>query len=526
MKKTVNINLAGIAFIIDEDAYLMMHEYLDAINKKLGSNEAAREILQDIEARLAELFTADKIMTKGVIDIQQVNEAIKVMGKPEDIAGENEFASDKTETQATSPDMEQQHVRRKLYRNADDKKLGGVISGIAAYFGIESPTLLRLAALVLLFFSFGTTAFIYIILWIAMPEAITTAQKLEMKGAPINIENIQKEVSDAASRLNEWSTHGNFLDKLFSFIGNIAKVIVKLFLIVIIFFVVVILIGLIAASMGVLSIASLAPMQQMADIFLESRVLLFVALVGAILLVLTPLLALLYAGIKVVAGTRYNNSKAKWFLFSSFLMGLLLVAIAYFTFIINFKSENNMREQYALMQPANGSLSVQLADSSAVVFSNDDDDDSYFSNFYFNGESLKTRTGYKAGKPQLKLMPSKDNSFYIIKVVDSKGRTKANALANAQNINYNFTQTDTILSLNSYFEVKNGSKWRKQNVLIYLAIPEGKTIYFSSNIDYIATGIKDDDTYDNAHFAGTTWTAKSGKVVRVETPEPEEITVQ
>lgn len=511
MKKTVNINIGGIAFNIDEDAYLKLHEYLETINQKLGNTDAAKEVIQDIEARLAELFSVNKTSEKEVVNIEDVNAAIAAMGKPEDIVGESETANTNStnDTQATVKSTSR--FTRKLYRNSDDKKIGGVISGISAYLGIEDTIWLRLIALAFLFFSLGTTALIYIILWIIIPEAVTTTQKLEMKGEPVTLDNIKKEVSDAANRINDWNKKESAGEKLIGLVLGIGKIIAKLVALLVVIVVLFMLIGVIAASVGLLSVASLPPIQKIADVYADSSTMAILGIVGGILVVLTPLLAVLYGGIRVLVGSAGSKPKLKWVFSGGFILGLIFLAISFISIGINFRSSSSAKQQYALLQPAGNHLFVQLADSSGVVF--EDNDENYDGNFFWNGEVAETKTGFKVGRPHLKLMPSKDSTFYIEKVVTSKGRTKSIALANAEAVNYNFTQVDTILNLNTYAEILKGNKWRNQNVNINLAIPEGKTVRFSDNIDFLPATVKGDDSYDETYFANTIWTVKNGKVV-------------
>ncbi|OJV25594.1 MAG: hypothetical protein BGO32_00860 [Bacteroidetes bacterium 37-13] len=511
MKKTVNINIGGIAFNIDEDAYLKLHEYLEAISKKLGNTDAAKEVIQDIEARLAELFSANKNAEKEVVDIEDVNAAIAAMGKPEDIAGESETINSNEETTAQTTTKSSSRFTRKLYRNVDDKKIAGVISGISAYLGIEDTIWLRLAALVFLFFSLGTTALIYIILWIIIPKAVTTTQKLEMKGEPVTLDNIKKEVSEAATRISEWNKEESAGEKIVEIVLGIGKIIAKIVAVFVVLVVLFMLFGVVAASVGLLSLTSLPAIQKMADVYADSSTMATLGIVGGILVVLMPLLAILYGGIRVLVGSAGSKPKLKWIFGGGFILGLIFLAISIISIGINFRNTSSVKQQYALLQPVTNNLYVQLADSSGVAF--EDGDENYSGNFFWNGEVAETKTGFKVGKPHVKLMPSKDTTFYIEKVITSKGRTKALALANAEAVNYNFTQIDTVLNLNTYAEILKGNKWRNQNVYINLAIPEGKIVRFSDNIDFLPATVKGDDSYDATYFANTVWTVKNGKVI-------------
>lgn len=196
MKKTISINIASTAFFIDDDAFACLNEYLKKIEAWFSNKEGGQEIISDIETRLSELFLERINPQLGVITIQHVNEVIGIMGQPEDFTGEGD------ETTVDDEGKEKKHAtefesprRRRLYRDPDNKVLGGVCSGIAAYFNID-PVIVRVIFAVLPFLSFGVIIPVYIVLWIVMPEAITTSQKLEMRGEDINVSNIEKKIKE------------------------------------------------------------------------------------------------------------------------------------------------------------------------------------------------------------------------------------------------------------------------------------------------------------------------------------------
>ena len=188
MNKTVNINIGGLVFHIDEDAYQKLNRYFEAIKCSLTNSSGQDEIIKDIEIRVSELLTDKQKSEKHVVGMKDVDEVITVMGQPEDYRIDDEGISNTT---STGFDITTRKTK-KLYRDRESGVVGGVLSGLGYYFGVEAVWL-RLALLALVFFG-GTGVVLYIILWIAMPEAITTSEKLEMKGEPVNLENIEKKV--------------------------------------------------------------------------------------------------------------------------------------------------------------------------------------------------------------------------------------------------------------------------------------------------------------------------------------------
>jgi phage shock protein PspC (stress-responsive transcriptional regulator) len=183
MKITVSINLGGYSFNIDEDAYAELKRYLKNLELHFAAEESSSEILSDIETRMAELFRLKLTNYKQVINMDDIHQVISVLGTPEDISdNEGPSASEKF----SSPGY------HRMYRDTDHRVVGGVCSGMGAYWDID-PVIIRVLFIVFILAG-GIGAFVYLILYIVIPEAKTTAQKIEMKGAPVNIHNIKESV--------------------------------------------------------------------------------------------------------------------------------------------------------------------------------------------------------------------------------------------------------------------------------------------------------------------------------------------
>lgn len=192
MKKTISINLGGMVFNIDDDAYTLLKDYLSRVEKHYAPENSSSEILEDIEARMAELFRERMSASKQVITKTDVEQVINILGYPEDFSAE-------------AGDEEYHRPRRsgtkRIYRDPDNRVLGGVCSGLGAYFNVD-PLVFRIIFLVL-FFGAGTGLILYIVLWIVIPEAKTTAQKLEMRGEPVNVSNIGKKVKEEFNNVRD-----------------------------------------------------------------------------------------------------------------------------------------------------------------------------------------------------------------------------------------------------------------------------------------------------------------------------------
>jgi len=182
MKKTFSVNLGNRVYNIDDDAYMHLKEYLDRIESYFSDEKEREDIINDIEMRLSELFSERLSQNRQVITLADVENAIRIMGDPHEIGGE------KGKTEPGRSRDERTNRRRRLYRDPDNRVFGGVCGGLGSFLEID-PVILRVI-LVVLFFVFGFGLLVYLIMWIVVPEARTTAQKLEMRGDSVNASNI------------------------------------------------------------------------------------------------------------------------------------------------------------------------------------------------------------------------------------------------------------------------------------------------------------------------------------------------
>ena len=231
MDKTKNISLGGFSFLIEENAYTALSQYLTEVRQHLQHNSDRDEIIFDVEQRMAELLK-ERTANREVIIHQDVLYLIEVLGKPEQYVEDEE--ADKATNAATEASAQAFSTNKPLYRDIDDCKIGGVLSGLAHYFNI-SPTMLRIAFTVCLILSFvvsyrGIFLFngvswaiiiLYILLWMIVPAAVTTAQKLEMQGAAVTLDSLASYKSSSTTS-TEW--HKSYSDKiLWGVIGGLAQ---------------------------------------------------------------------------------------------------------------------------------------------------------------------------------------------------------------------------------------------------------------------------------------------------------------
>lgn len=226
MKKTFTVNLSGTVYHIDEDAYQLLDNYLSNLRIHFGKEEGAEEIVHDMEARISELFGERIVEGKQVITIEDVEEIIARMGKPEELSGE--------EVEADDPLVHpEEKGPKRLFRDADNKVLGGVCSGLAVYMGWD-VTLVRLMFLLLGFFMHGFII-VYIVMWFVVPEATTATEKLSMKGIKVNVENIGKTVTEGFEKVNDYvrsEETKSVLQKIGEGIVNVAGFLIKCLLVI------------------------------------------------------------------------------------------------------------------------------------------------------------------------------------------------------------------------------------------------------------------------------------------------------
>ena len=325
MKKTLTINLSGIVFNIDEDAYEVLQQYLNKLETRF-SDEDEKEIMCDIEARLAELFTnAIKQPNTSVVTISNVNSAIEQLGTAEEIGSEdNNYTHEGNKTEQA----ESRRRHRKFYRDADNKILGGVAAGLAAYLGLE-VTITRLILVLLAITILGWLIPIYLLVWLIAPEATTTAQKLEMQGIEPSIENIKSYVNSEQFRESA-SRIGSRLGEIVKWLFRIAAIIVGLFFafigVIVIGALTIALIGIITGMGGVI-FGGLLPLA-------NPNTTLITFIVATLVALLIPIVSIIIATIRLI---RRDNTPRKtgwgwlwfiiWIIASIISINTLLVSI-------------------------------------------------------------------------------------------------------------------------------------------------------------------------------------------------------
>lgn len=493
MNKTVNINLAGIFFHIDEDAYLKLQHYLEAIKRSFTDSQGRSEIIADIEARIAELFNERVQNDKQVIRIKEVDEVISIMGQPEDYLVDDEIFEDAPYT--SSQEKHKNIFSKKLFRDKDNSYIGGVASGIGHYLGIDAIWV-RLIWILLAFGSAGTFIFIYLLFWILVPEAVTTAEKLTMTGEPVNISNIEKKIKDGFDNVSQnvsdavknmdlqkqgnkiKSTSKTFFDTLGKIILFFLKLIGKFIGIILI------IIGastLIALIVGLFSVGVAEAIQVPGIDFLEATNAAYIPLWVISLLLLfmigIPFFFIFYLGLKILV----NNLKSIGQVAKFSLLGLWLMSIIGLV-IVGLKQANEYAEDAIVQQSENlnittkDTLYLRMVDNNLYSKQFGKHNNQWKPVYDQNDKKLLYLTDVK-----LSIKSTTDSVATIRVEKSSRGNTYQNAKRRAENINYNYNKTDNILELDGFSTTDYDNKYRDQEVEITLYLPAGSILFADKN---------------------------------------------
>lgn len=295
MKKTLTINLNGRVFNIDEDACNLLDNYLKNLETYFSKQADSSEIMNDFEARIGEIFSEKIAQGYDVININDVEQIITQMGNTSDFDENNGqesafgyFAANEQDSKNNSQNASAKQ-QKKLFRDIDNKMLGGICSGIAAYFNWD-VTVIRIIVVLLSIFSNFSLLILYLIMWLLIPEARTAEQKLQMRGEPVNLENIGKTVAaqtnNAINKVQNNGCAGTFLKVCLIIIGLPFFIV----LVTLIFALTVVLLAtLLGVSAGIFDV--LIPLADNTFLFVQHPV---IAIAGLCLLIGIPIGALLY----------------------------------------------------------------------------------------------------------------------------------------------------------------------------------------------------------------------------------------
>ncbi|HKL35457.1 MAG TPA: PspC domain-containing protein [Salegentibacter sp.] len=484
MNKTVNINLAGIFFHIDEDAYAKLQHYLDAIKRSFTNTQGKEEIIADIEARIAELFNEKKKEDRQVIGMKEVEEVIAIMGQPEDYMVDEEIFEDEPVYTKTTKSSGKQ-----LFRDTEHSYVGGVSSGLGHYLGIDFIWV-RLLWILLTIFSSGAFILIYIALWIFVPEAKTTADKLAMRGEEVTISNIEKKIREGFDNVTgkvkdvDYQKYGNQAktgaSSAATAIGDVIAFILKVF-VKLIGIALIILAGsvLISLFVGLFTVGTFgiidAPWSSYVDMAVSGAPLWLLWLLG-FLIVGIPFFFLFVLGLKILVGRlRSIGTPAKLVLLGVWILALGGASIIGIQQATNRAFDGEQIITETLPISANDTLYLRMQG------------DSNYSSSIYRSTDFKIKYDENDEKVLYSsdvrlIVKATNDSLAKMEIVKSaEGKDYREAKKRAQNIAYSTSFSENELMLNGFFTSPTEYKYRDQEVKVTLYLPEGTTLFADEN---------------------------------------------
>lgn len=552
MKKNISINISGIIFHIEEDAFDRLKAYLDSINRYFSTFDDSQEIIADIESRIAEIFLSKLSEDKQVITTEDVEGLIATMGSisdfqavedPElgDSTGEGQQSksrsSEKTYTNGSkklfrdekrkivggvcagiahyfsidalwvrllftiillgsagfiliayfvmwavipgSDQLPEDKKLKKMFRDSEHKALGGVAAGIANYFGVDIVIIRVLFVISMFLGGFGFIT--YIILWIILPEAKTISEKVQMKGDPITLTNIESNIKQSLN-VKEDSDESVFvkillfpfrliaivIDALSKALGPIFRLLIDFIRIIVgasfvfggimsilaLIIAVGVIIGLFSSDLIRIGNLNFGDLGLPLDIF--SSGLPSFTLLAAFFVVTIPSFLLIMLGASLIAKKIVFSSNTGWTVFAIFMISAVVLAINVPTIVYSFKEDGAYEKE----------MTFNATDKTTYLKLKDVGLDEY------EGANLKIR-GYDG------------DEIKLVQVFEAQGRDRREAEKNAQMVTYNVEVKDSAIYFDSNIEFEKDAIFRAQRLHMTLYIPYGTKFTMDDDLRYI-----------------------------------------
>ncbi|MFM6975263.1 MAG: PspC domain-containing protein [Sphingobacteriaceae bacterium] len=473
MNKTIIININGIVFHIEEDAYEVLIKYMNEVKQHFGNSADSYEIVNDIENRLAEMFS-EKLaeLGKEVIVLADVAEVTAQMGKPSDFEQEEEEVYEPSAARRTE---------RKLFRDTDDRIIGGVCAGIGHYFDVE-PRWIRIFTLLFILLG-GSGFFLYVVLWIVMPKASSRADKMAMKGEAPNLQNFKKSFEEEMQAVKQnigkaqqdvqpfFQRLGRFIEQLFAhlgkFLGSSGKVLLK------------IIGGFIVLTGGLILFALLVGLLALLGVWNAAEVNYFpfnivdpsnqyALYISAFLVILIPLISLIILAFRVLFNRPALNRNVSF--------GLLMIWLAALStgIFYGFKTAGEFKEEARYTQTSALKASpVYYLELNEEKFLTKEDSLKYRINEHnfrgqviINGENHELPDNF-----ELNIESGEVKEPLLITQYMANGKSFEKALQLAKNIQYRYVQQDSVIRFDRDVHFAGGDLWRNQRVKVILRIP-------------------------------------------------------
>ena len=487
MNKTVNINLAGIVFHIDENAFETLNNYLNALKNHFKNEEGGDEILKDIEGRIAELFT-ERLDKKEAISLTDINEITTIMGDPSQY--DDEIEQEKSQESQDKEEDLRKGKRRKVYRDEEDRMIGGVCRGMAHYFDIN-VLFCRIIFIGILFLIGPGAPFLYIMFWIALPSAKTTAEKLEMKGEKVNINNIEKNIKDELNIIEdkirdfdrkftkEIFGANSFFRKIVDFFIRVIKGVFKFagscFGIFCILFggILLFLIFNFVFSGAEILFHNHPMIDHVFNDFFNNKSTTWLSLFIGI-----PIVTVILFGLRLV-----NNTK----IHMNYKIGIFVLWITSIFFLLNSVKDISLEFQ----EEAKNTIIENIITESDTLYLSMNDVNRVLDNI-FDAKGFKV-TPFEDNLigigMELDIVKSKNDNFNLIKEATARGKDKHLAKEMAEGIGFEFTLENDNLIFDDFFTIAT-QKWRMQELDLTLELPIGMVVFLDHSLEDLIYDIK------------------------------------
>ncbi len=475
MNKTYNINLAGQIFTINDDAYESLSGYLQSL-RQFYKNEIDRdEIIKDIESRFAELFLAKG---KGyIVTKKDTDEVIGMMGKPQDF--DSNYTEDEVETETANAQFlnTAYETKKRVYRDSHDMIVAGVCSGLAKYFGIDDPIWFRIGFVLITLFT-GLGFLVYPLLWLIIPEATTSSQKLTMRGENVNLSSIEKTVKEEPMQRKG---AGN---QILEFIGGLIKLFFKslLYLGVLVLGIVAlaVVISLLATFFG-LGTALIAGNPLLTKYFFENNSVCWLIGIGGILATVVPIILFVLGVVHVFSKTNKPLKKNILFpLIGLFLFGVLLLNIVYSNGKKLIAEHQKITQSVPLYESSKFDtieLSMAFSEEKKNIDGVQINSFRDFIDFISHNDEINIPV-------DIKILPTNSDSFIVVREFSANGKDEKTALENATDITHNIIQKGNQIVIDPYIGINiPKSKFRNQKLIVKVYVPEGKKIKWNERVE-------------------------------------------
>lgn len=491
MNKTIIINMNGVVFHIEEDAYEILKNYMTDVKRHFSNSADSLEITTDIENRIAEMFS--EILAKEnkqVIVEQDVTNVIEQMGSVAD------FEHAENDNTSAPNNYTYNTEGRRLFRDPDDHLVGGVCAGVANYFDVDAIWI-RLAFAISFAFA-GSGLFIYIILWIVVPKAVTRADRMAMKGEKQNLKGFKKNFEDELSSVHQNLSNfgnearpfvykardfiGDFFTHLGTFLRGTGKIIFKLIGIMILLAcfcgIIALITGLIAVIVWGKEPVGLFPFNVIQNQYAGK------VYIAAFIVALIPLLSIILLVIKGIFNTGHIGRSTGTFFLVIWLCSLALLIYYASRISAEFRESASFTETLNIKPTANNTYYLKLND--IKYFSHEDslrlDIKNHFRNMIVTDDE---NNSYHNEPRSVTIRVEKGDVSHPVleKSFSAKGRNYEDALSNARNTGYVFKQQDSVLKFDYSLRKRLDESWHDEEITLTLKVPLNSKVIIDQRLD-------------------------------------------